>query len=145
MKTWVLQLHVDLDVIEDIEPLLPELGVKVVFDHYGSPSALQSDLSQMPGWSSLIRMMRSPLTYVKISAPYRLSKDPDYNDLEPITRQLFEVRGGGGLIFASDWPHTRFEGVEVMPFVEKCLDWCSDDETLKDNLFRDNAKELWDV
>ena len=145
MQTWALQLYVDLAVLEDIGPLLSELGVKTVLDHYGSPSVLHTDLSSMPGWHSLTKLMQSPLAYVKISAPYRLSKDPSYRDLESMTKELLHMRGGRGVVFASDWPHTRFEGVNVTPFIDKCLEWCEHDNTLQDRLFRDNAKVLWDV
>ena len=145
MKTWVLQLYVDLAVSADLEPLLPELGIKVVLDHYGSPPAIDVDPSQLPGWHSLIRMMQSSRTYVKISAPYRLSQDPSYKDLECLTKELLNVNGGRSVVFASDWPHTRFEGVCVESFAENCLEWCDRDETLVNNLFRDNARELWDV
>lgn len=143
MKTWVLQLYIDLSEIEGIEHLFSDLNIKTVLDHYGSPSATRP--SQIPEWHSLLRIMQSPCAYVKISAPYRLSKDPEYKDLESITKELFKVRNGKCLVFASDWPHTRFEGVSVNPFIERCLEWCDHDENLKNHLFRDNAKELWDV
>ena len=145
MKTWALQLYVDLAIMDDIEPLLPELGIKMVFDHYGHPSSLTPPLSEIPGWNALLRMMQSQLVYVKISAPYRLSKDPEYKDLEVMSKELFQVREGRGVVFASDWPHTRFEGVDITPFVKDCLEWCAGDEKLKNNLFRDNARELWDI
>ena len=145
MKTWALQLYVDLAVMDDIEPLLPELNIKVVFDHYGHPSSLTPPLSEIPGWNALLRMMQSPLVYVKISAPYRLSKDPKYKDLEVMSKELFQVREGRGVVFASDWPHTRFEGTDITPFVKNCLEWCGSDEKLRNSLFRDNAKQLWDI
>ena len=145
MKTWALQLYVDLAIMDDIERLLPELAVKVVFDHYGHPSSLTPPLSEIPGWNALLRMMQSQLVYVKISAPYRLSKDPEYKDLEVMSKELFQVREGRGVVFASDWPHTRFEGVDIRPFVNNCLEWCGVDEKLRNNLFRDNARELWDI
>lgn len=145
MKTWILQLYVDLAVLVDIEPILPRLGVKVVFDHYGSPPVVNSDPTQLLGWQSLIRMMQSGLAYVKISAPYRLSTDPSYADLEHMTKELLQVRGGKSVVFASDWPHTRYEGVCISLFMENCLKWCDHDQSLSNNLFRDNAKALWDV
>ncbi|KAL2043427.1 hypothetical protein N7G274_003733 [Stereocaulon virgatum] len=146
MKTWALQLYIDLSDIEHIAPLLPSLNIKVVFDHYGSPPTLDStSLSQLPGWHSLLEMLQSPFAYVKISAPYRLSKDPEFKDLEFVTKELLRVRDGKGVVFASDWPHTRFEGVDVGPFVEMCGEWCGGDQGLRERLFRGNAKVLWDV
>ena len=88
-------------------------------------------------------MMQSPLAYTKISAPYSLSKDPEYKNPEAITKELLQVRDGKGVVFASDWPHTRLEGVDVKPFTERSLEWCDHDEKLKKYFFRDNAKELW--
>ena len=145
MKTWALQLYVDLAVMDDIEPLVPELGIKVVFDHYGHPSSLTPPLSEILGWNALLRMMQSQLVYVKISAPYRLSNNPEYKDLEVMSKELFRVREGSGVVFASDWPHTRFQGVDIRPFIKNCLEWCGGDEKLRDNVFRDNARELWDI
>jgi predicted TIM-barrel fold metal-dependent hydrolase len=62
-----------------------------------------------------------------------------------LTKELLKVRGGDGVVFASDWPHTRFEGMDIKPWVEQCLEWCGDDDVLAKKLFRDNAKVLWDV
>lgn len=146
MKNWVLQLYIDLSDIEHIAPLLLSLNIKFVLDHYGSPPTLEpSSLSKLSGWHSLLKMLQSPLAYVKISAPYRLSKAPEFRDLDFVTKELLRVRDGRGVVFASDWPHTRFEGVDVGPFVERCGEWCGGDEGVWERLFRGNARVLWDV
>ena len=146
MRTWALELFVDMAVAGQLEEMVPELsGVKLVLAHLGSPGELKMPLSDMRGWDALLRMMRDGGVYVKVSGPYRSSKDPEYWDLEGLTKELFGVRGGDRVVFASDWPHTRFEGVDVRPWVERCLEWCEGDEGLRDKLFRDNARELWDV
>jgi predicted TIM-barrel fold metal-dependent hydrolase len=51
---------------------------------------------------------------------------------------------GDRVVFASDWPHTRFDGLDVKPFVERCLQW-TDEAGLTENVFTVNAKKLWDV
>ena len=106
MNTWAIQVYADLATFEGLEPLLPDLGVKLVIDHFASPEKLEADSSAMPGWNALLKMMRERDTYVKISAPYRLSKDPDFKDLEPLFRDLVGVRNGERVVFATDWPHT---------------------------------------
>ncbi|MCJ1403863.1 hypothetical protein MMC11_007086 [Xylographa trunciseda] len=146
LKTWALQLFVDLSVADQLEPIVDELdGVKLVIDHLGSPAEVKDRLPDMAGWESLRRMMRNENVFVKVSAPYRISKDPQYQDLEGLTKALLDERGGDGVVFASDWPHTKFEGVNVQPWVERCLEWCQNDKEVQDKLFRDNARVLWDV
>jgi predicted TIM-barrel fold metal-dependent hydrolase len=146
LKTWVLELFVDMAVVPQLEPLLGQLGeTKLALAHLGAPTNVLPTLGDMPGWKELMRMMQHPNFFVKISAPYRVSKNDTWEDLEPLTKELLKARGGDGVVFASDWPHTRFEGIEVKPWVEQCLEWCGDDAVLAKKLFRDNAKVLWDV
>ncbi|MCJ1415473.1 hypothetical protein MMC32_001805 [Xylographa parallela] len=146
LGTWSLQLFVDLSIVDQLELLANELnGVKLVIDHLGSPTEVKDQLVEMPGWEALQRMMRNEHVFVKVSAPYRISKDPQYHDLEGLTKALLDVRRGDGVVFASDWPHTRFEGVDVQPWVQRCLEWCQNDVELQSKLFRNNARALWDV
>ncbi|KAJ9649294.1 hypothetical protein H2199_000069 [Coniosporium tulheliwenetii] len=128
-ETWALNLHVELDMAAQLEVLVPKLGVKVVLDHFG-------------GWG-LLRLMQNEDVYVKISAPYRITSN--WEELEPFFRDLANVRQGRGIVFASDWPHTRFEDVDAERWIKMCLDWCGEDKKLKQNLFRYNAERLWDV
>jgi predicted TIM-barrel fold metal-dependent hydrolase len=143
MKTWVLQLYVDLAMMKQVEPLMEQLEVKVVIDHFGSPE--KGKLSEMQGWDSLLAFMKYPNAFVKISGPYRFSNDPEFKDMEPLAKELFAIRGGKGCVFASDWPHTRFESVDISPWVDRCVEWCDSDTQLLESLFRYNAEELWDV
>ena len=149
MKTWVLQLYVDLAMMKQVEPLMERLDVKVVIDHFGSPEKgglmPAGKLSEMQGWDSLLAFMKYPNAFVKISGPYRFSNDPEFKDIEPLAKELFAIRGGKGCVFASDWPHTRFESVDISPWVDRCVEWCESDAQLLESLFRYNAEELWDV
>ena len=147
---WALQLFVDMSIVPQLEEFVDRHigakdGMKLVLDHFGSPGQLHRDLSKVRGWDAMCRVMKNGGVYVKISAPYRLSKDPEYNDLEAIAKELFMIRNGKGVVFASDWPHTRFEGLDIQPWLEKCLQWCGGDQHLVNQLFRDNARELWSV
>ena len=147
METWVLQLYVDLAMMKQVEPLMEQLDVKVVIDHFGSPETLMpaGKLSEMHGWDSLLTFMKNSKAFVKISGPYRFSNDPEFKDLEPLAKELFAARRGKGCVFASDWPHTRFESVDISPWVDRCVEWCGTDAQLLESLFRHNAEELWDV
>lgn len=149
LETWALQLYVDLAMMQQVEPLMEKLGIKVVIDHFGSPpeGKIQpaGKLSAMDGWDSLMAFMKNDRAYVKVSGAYRFSSDPEFRDLEPLVRELCHVRGGKGLVFASDWPHTRFETIDVSPWIDRCIEWTGTDFEFRESLFRRNAEELWDV
>ncbi|KAI1024954.1 hypothetical protein LB504_009677 [Fusarium proliferatum] len=147
---WVLQLYTKMERIAELEDFLPDLGVRVVFDHYGAPSLPKSTGPVNPydikGFQSLIRLLKTGTTWVKISGAYRLSHlDSDvWEDLDPVTLELFE-QAPKRVVFGSDWPHTRFEGLDVRPWVSHLLDLTERKQWLRERLFRDNALELWGV
>ncbi|KAJ9665611.1 hypothetical protein H2201_004303 [Coniosporium apollinis] len=145
-ETWALNLHVELDMAAQLEVLVPKLGVKVVLDHFGGLGSGGERLKAVRSgraWQGLLRLMQNEDVYVKISAPYRITSN--WEELEPFFRDLANVRQGRGIVFASDWPHTRFEDVDAERWIKMCLDWCGEDKKLKQNLFRYNAERLWDV
>lgn len=147
MKSWVLQLYVELPMMEYVVPIIEQLNVRVVIDHFGSPPRgglmPAGKLSEMRGWDSMLKFMKYPNAYVKISGPYRFSLDPEFHDLEPLAKELLAVRGGAGCVFASDWPHTQFEGVEISPWIDRCIEWCGSDSHLLEMLFKENSDNLW--
>ncbi|PGH02778.1 hypothetical protein AJ79_07543 [Helicocarpus griseus UAMH5409] len=151
---WVLQLYVPMHTLPTLLPIIPELGVKVCLDHFGNPqlppaSSEPVDPYSLPGFPALLDLLHQGSTYVKISAPYRLSKDPELRDLGAVGREILQA-GKERVVFATDWPHTRFEGLDIGPFVEACLRWCEElgegeGEEMAERLFRKNTEALWDV
>ncbi|KAI1618957.1 hypothetical protein EDD37DRAFT_292659 [Exophiala viscosa] len=147
---WVLQLYIPLHLAVPLEKIVPDLGVKVCIDHFGWPSLPEPyDPSQaldpygLNGFESLVTLLQRN-TWVKLSAPYRLSKDPDMRDLDPIGRELIK-EARDRVVYATDWPHTRYDDIDSVPFIERCFEWCGADTGLIEKLFRDNAEELWDA
>ena len=146
-----------------LERLTPELDVTLCLDHFAAPdlrsmspssTSLPSHFSterprspyDVQGFEALLRLLSSSRNrvYVKISAAYRLATDAqDLALLDRLVAEMLRVAGGRRLVWASDWPHTRFEGHDVVPFLVGCLRRCGDDEGLRRRLFRDNAEELW--
>lgn len=149
---WVLQIYAPLQLMNVLERLIPDLGVRVVIDHMGGPSLSSAaagveplDPYDMPGFASLVNLLRAGHTFVKLSAPYRNTKAKDYGDLEPLQKELLRVAGKNRVVFATDWPHTRFEGLDIRPWVERVFEMCAGDAVLIDRIFRGNAEDLWDV
>jgi predicted TIM-barrel fold metal-dependent hydrolase len=100
---WHIQIYAALSVIARIAPEVTALSVPVVFDHFGMPDAALGP--QQPGFGVLLDMVRSGHAYVKLSAPYRISRLPGYPDAAPIARALIAA-GPDKMVWASDWPHT---------------------------------------
>lgn len=128
--------------------------------------------TQTPAFSALLSLLTTshPQTYLKVSAPYRV--DATYlsaptatlRRLEPFALTLLR-RASDRLVWASDWPHTRFEEVDTIPFVEALIEWCdvvagdeggdadaekgaavrTRSERLREKVFKTNAERLWDM
>ncbi|KAH0337536.1 amidohydrolase, partial [Aureobasidium melanogenum] len=146
---WVIELFIDLEQLRFITDIMPELGVKFCIAHFGAPdmkrwTSYPSDASDVPGMQHLTTLLaQADNLWVKISAHYRFDLSIDnMAGTEAITKLLLNT-ARDKMIFASDWPHTRFEGLDVKPFVSRCLDWTEKFEA-KDLVFRDNARRLWD-
>lgn len=75
-------------------------------------------------------------TYVKIFGAHKISTNPKVQD-------LLCIAGTRCLVFAIDWPHTRFEGLDTWSFVKKVVEWCDRDDQLTERLFEGNAEDLW--
>lgn len=146
---WVLQLYISLSCVGMLERILPLLRIKVCLDHFGSPTlpdrySNEQDCARfLADVASLARLLEYSRTYVKISAYYRLCKD--VSQLEPIARTLLGAANGQKVLFGTDWPHTRYSGLNIEPFIQVVLDWCNGDEKLINRVFRDNAITLWDA
>lgn len=151
---WVIQLYLPLEMVPLLQRIVPQLGgVKICIDHFGSPDIpvplcnvrrqTVFDPYGLPGFSSLMSLLCKGETYVKISAPYRLSRDEHFKDLEAMMGEFLRA-APHRVVYATDWPHTRFTGVDIKPFTELCLQLCSGDTGLVDRVFYRNAEEMMD-
>ncbi|KAG9539931.1 amidohydrolase 2, partial [Aureobasidium melanogenum] len=147
---WVLELYIGMEAMPILEEIVPSLGVRMSIAHFGAPTLPSPEAASyplnpydIPGFPSLVNLARAGSTWVKFSAPYRFDKDTQFRGVESIARELLKV-AGDRCIFASDWPHTRYDGLDIRPFVEAVLDW-TDEANLTKEVFSLNAKELWDI
>ncbi|CAI6091871.1 unnamed protein product [Clonostachys chloroleuca] len=139
-----------MDAIQSIEDFIPSLGVQIVFDHIGIPdipvqnSAKSYNLSDIAGFDSMVWLLQKNVAWVKISGPYWISnvQGPIYHELDPLILELFRA-APSRLVYASDWPHTRFKGLDIKPWTSYLLDLTKGQEKVRDGLFRDNAIVLW--
>jgi predicted TIM-barrel fold metal-dependent hydrolase len=120
-RNWFIQIYARLSVIEGIKNEVAAAPRPVVFDHFGGLVAALSP--RQLGFASLLTLVRTGKTYVKISAPYRSSTlAPDYPDVAPFARALVAANPQR-IIWGSDWPHpgTPVPGrknTEITPFFQ---------------------------
>ncbi|KAJ6120956.1 Amidohydrolase 2 [Penicillium sp. IBT 18751x] len=152
-RNWIIEMYVPLKMVPMLESIVPRLGVTVCIDHFGSPElssiswakeALPFDPYKLPGFDSLISLIRQGNTYIKVSAPYRLTKDRHMRDLKAMACEFLSA-APDRVIYATDWPHTRFTGVDISPFTQWCLDLCTHEPGLAEKLFRRNTERMLDV
>lgn len=82
--------------------VIQSLPVPLVVDHFGRPDAAKG-ISQQ-GFAALLALVKSGKVYVKLSAPYRISVQPDYADAADVARALIEANPDR-MLWGSDWPH----------------------------------------
>lgn len=137
---WHLQLLADVSVIEDVESLVSEVPVPVVFDHMGHVPAEKG--IDDPGFRALLRLMERDRTWVKLSAAYRMTTEAasPYHDVAPFARALIAANPER-CVWGSDWPHPHIP--VAMPndgsLLSMLADWAPDEATLEQILVRNPA------
>lgn len=101
---WHLQLQLDVSTFDDFAAL-HTLPVKVVIDHMGFMPAIKGVAD--PGFRRLLRLLGEGHCWVKLSAPYNLSKGSvaPYEQVGPLAQALVAANPDQ-VLWASDWPHT---------------------------------------
>lgn len=143
---WMVQIYLPMEMLPALESTIRDLEVKICLDHFAQPTSTQHgggshsfDPYTIDGFSSLIRLLKEGHTFVKFSAPYRVKLEG--HELDAVAKEILRVRDDRA-VFATDWPHTRFEGLDIKPFEERCLEW-AEEAGCVEKVFSSNAKELW--
>lgn len=101
---WSLQLQISPEQIDDLAERLPHLGVPFVIDHLGFiPLADGAWRQYVP---ALQQLADSAGGYIKLTAPYRLTREPGYVGFAEVARTL-TASHPEKLLWGSDWPHTE--------------------------------------
>jgi len=100
---WAIQIHAGLGLIQGVADTIAQARAPFILDHFAGLKA-ESGLQQ-PGFETLLNLLRNGNVHVKLSAPYRASRQASYANLAPFARRLIET-APDRLVWASDWPHT---------------------------------------
>jgi predicted TIM-barrel fold metal-dependent hydrolase len=143
MRTHGWHLQVQLSLQGDGAATLGELArrsdVPLVVDHFGRPAP------GAPAHPLLLELLRSGRAWVKLSAPYRVSRDPQppHADLAPLVEAL-AAANPDRLLWASDWPHTELAATpHVADLVDALATWLPD-PALRQRVCVDNPAQLYD-
>ena len=99
---WHIQINTELPIIEGLAPLIADIKVPVVFDHVGNADAALG--VNQKGFGALVALVKARNTYVKLSAPYNLSKRSDWADVVPLAKALIAA-GPDRMLWGTNWPH----------------------------------------
>lgn len=166
VNNWNLQLWILIKAFTALHDVIPELGVRVVVDHYGhamvgSKTGNMSDTIDpysIKGFPELIDLVQRKLVFVKISAPYQNSKmGPLYEDMRIVTETIM-LNGPEMVVYGSDWPHTaskegnaaaggrlspqEFRKIDDAELIAQIVRWAGSEQQVQ-RLFVDNPRRLW--
>lgn len=140
---WHLQMLIDAAKSPDFVKRLGRLPAPTVIDHLGHmPAGTRPD---HPGFQALLGLLREGQTWVKLSAPYRLSArgGPPYDDVRPLVEAVLEA-APDRVVWGSDWPHPAIDGPKPHPasLLNPLFDWV-DDADLAHRVLVDNPARLY--
>lgn len=101
---WHVHILAESDRMAFLVPQLAEAGVKLVIDHFGLPDATRG--YDCPAFQAVQRALQTGRTWVKLSAPYRLTGW----DAGELARRYLAEAGTERLLWGSDCPWTAHEG-----------------------------------
>jgi predicted TIM-barrel fold metal-dependent hydrolase len=99
---WHVQTYTNLGILAALHDSILQLPTALVVDHFGRPQAARG--VAQPGFEQLLALLRSGKIYVKISAAYRISQEPDYADAALIARAMIDANPER-VVWGTDWPH----------------------------------------
>ena len=101
---WHVQLQLDGRDLPDRETILNRLTSTLVIDHVGK--FLEPVPLDHPAFRVLQKLVDGGRTWVKLSAPYEVSKagPPNYNDVGTLAKTLAKA-APDRMLWATNWPH----------------------------------------
>ena len=138
---WTLQFQVKPEQLADIAELAPTLNLPLVIDHLGF---IPLDTAETDGHvATLQRLLDGPDTYVKLSAPYRLTAGTDHSAFAAIAAKLVASHPHR-LLWGSDWPHTELWAnvPDDADLIDEMQAWLGSD-ALRRQVFATNSQTLF--
>jgi D-galactarolactone isomerase len=141
---WHVNLQVDGRTFPDREAQLRKVKGPLVIDHVGK--FLEPVTPDHPSFRAMLRLLDSGRTWVKLSAPYEVSKvgRPLYGDVGALAKALVKA-APERMMWASNWPHpsaTDANRPDDAELLDLLLDWAPDEATRR-KILVDNPAQLY--
>jgi len=138
---WHVQLQLDGRNLPERETILKRLKSTLVIDHVGK--FLEPVPLDHPGFKVLHRLVDGGRTWVKLSAPYEVSKvgPPTYDDVGKLAKALAKA-APERMLWATNWPHPT-PGAPVPDdawILDMLLDWIPDESARRKALVENPAQ-----
>jgi D-galactarolactone isomerase len=137
---WSVNLQIDGRTFAEREAQLQRLPGALVIDHVGK--FLEPVPTDHPGFKAMLRLLENGRTWVKLSAPYEVSKvgAPTYADVGVLAKALVKA-APDRMLWASNWPHP---GAKPTPddagLLDLLLDWAPDEQVRQKILVHNPAR-----
>jgi D-galactarolactone isomerase len=141
---WHVQLQLDGRNLPEREAILKQLPGTLVIDHVGK--FLEPVPVSDPAFAVLKRLVENGRTWVKLSAPYEVSKvgAPHYDDVGTLAKVLVKL-APERMVWATNWPHPTppaNKKTDDAVLLDMLLDWVPD-ETVRKKVLVDNPAKLY--
>jgi predicted TIM-barrel fold metal-dependent hydrolase len=138
--SWHAQIFAHDEQWPELAVILRQSGVKVLIDHFGVRD-LAAGVNQ-PGFQAVLSLGREGKAAVKLSAPFRVSREPSsYADVVPYAKAGIEAFGVENCVWGSDWPFINMPGgfryAAALQAVER---WLENDADLERVLWQNPAR-----
>lgn len=140
---WHIEFLLNADAVPDLAGSIGRLPVPVSLGHLGYVHADKGGAGN-PGFQALLRLLDKGQTWVKLTAPYRISgQQMPYPEVTPMAHALVAA-APERLLWGTDWPHVMIK--TAMPndgdIADLLLDWVPDDATRR-RILVDNPCALY--
>jgi D-galactarolactone isomerase len=139
---WHVQLQLDGRTLPERVAQIRSWPGRLVIDHVGK--FLEPVPLDHPGFRCLAELVETGRVWVKLSAPYEVSKRPAplYEDVGRIARELVRI-APERMLWASNWPHPSVKDKPSdAALLDLLLDWAPDEAT-RQRILVDNPAELY--
>lgn len=99
---WHIQIFTRLPVLVSLAGLIAKMKTPLVIDHF---CLINTDLGlEQEGLSVLLDLLAKGSVWLKLSAPYRITSNPDAPSLKALVQALMRTNSDR-LVWGTDWPH----------------------------------------
>jgi D-galactarolactone isomerase len=138
---WHVQLQLDGRELPEREAQVRRWPGKIVIDHTGK--FLEPVATNHPAFRSLAGLVETGRVWIKLSAPYEVSKSGPllYEDVGRLAKELVRI-APERMLWASNWPHPGHPAQDEAVLLDTLLDWAPDEATRR-RILVENPAELY--